>query len=347
MLLVWALVAVERAWKGIVTSVIFGLLPLTRYLGAAAILAYALHLFTSLRNISKAAVCLVLSFVPLTLWMLLRTSGADIGNREIQFHPPTTQALRAVLETFLSWAGPLTENLSITALLIFIIAAYFKVTKSRLVTGKLVLFMGFFHLMVPLLSLIFIDASISLENRILAPLFILSLIYFTGRGVSTNRGAPILAIILGVCFLSGNFLSFNEKQQRFLDIERMYTGTSWQNSPTLEFLKNSSAGFSGLVTNGIEVALLFGTTQKVESLPKILNPNSMQVRQEFAGEINELSRRICEEQYVLLYFRRLGFRYYLPKEPALLSSMPIEKIRDFGDGALYSCRKQNNLEVIK
>jgi hypothetical protein len=250
----------DRVYLLAISGGLFALATLTRYVGVALMAAGGLVIvFSTSRTIKQRAKDLfafgVIAVVPVALWLYRNASlEGTATNRELGFHPPSSELMRAFLGTVNAWVFPLRLGLPdwvrapITVFVLvvvpMIILYRLKVRPGMRISGitesTLSRLPFFLILYIPIYAFVlmanttFLDAGTSLAGaaRYLTPIFpaavmlVLGLVYTYGESgeaqTSTRRIAMGFAVlVLGMYMLRAyQFVSDPGEVFRYTDSKR-------------------------------------------------------------------------------------------------------------------------------
>jgi len=177
--------------------------------------------------------------------------GGPAGGRAVFYHPIRTENLRSAATTLVSWLSlvdaVLSVRLGISILVVggitwMILTKGFKKKCSQTIFKMLMIGIVCYGLVL-FISLTFFDASTRLDNRILAPLYVLLLLLVGVLLPDENESAlhentPLglnSFFLIGFIALNAVF-SWKESREVFMD-GIGYESPRWEKSPTIEALK--------------------------------------------------------------------------------------------------------------
>jgi dolichyl-phosphate-mannose-protein mannosyltransferase len=349
-----------------------GLAFLSRYPGAVLVGTGALAvLFLGRRDrqarVKDATVLIVISSLPMLLWMLRSWLSAhqSIGSfRVLVFHPPTWEQVKLGFHTLWGWVSP-TDGLArlighapgIRAVLILTAATAAMIAiplwwtrrtrferetaaepllPSPLLSLLLVfiaLYLGFV-----LVSISLLDHTIPLDRRLLSPIFPAALILVIGtarRFLGAYQGSQLArwAVTLG-CFLPATVYADAATRWVIQGHENGlgYAGRYWRESDILRMVAALPAGMR-IYTNGADVVTLV-TGRLANELPPKVFPNTDRRNPSYGSDVSAMGEQL-KHGAVLIYLNRITWRWYYPSEAELKERLPLRLRETAPDGVIY------------
>jgi len=349
-----------------------GLAFLSRYPGAVVVGTGALAiLFLDRRcwpaRVKDTAVLIAVSCVPMLLWMIRNSLSAyePIGSfRVLVFHPPTWEQIRLGLQSVWGWVSPmgglarLIGDMPGVRLILLITVAtaamiavpLWWIRRKRLesetaaasllappLLSLLLVFIGLYVSFV-LVSISFLDHTIPLDQRLLAPIFPAALILAIGtaqRFLSAYQGTKLArwAVALG-CFVLATV--YSDAAARWVaqghENGLGYAGRYWRESEILRGVAALPAG-TRIFTNGADVLTLV-TGRPANDLPPKVFPNTERRNPNYESAVAAMGAQL-KHGGVLVYLRRITWRWYFPTEAELKERLPLRLRETASDGAIY------------
>lgn len=220
----------DRSGWLVLAGIAAALAALTRYAGVAVALllgvAVLLRYRTFRSGLIPAAALTAVPLIPLGAWELFVAAQAGTPtNRTLAFHPATPAKVQELLGTLLSWIRP-SEVWNTKALALVFVGlvvlmgpavyrrwrgerAFRRSGSRRASMRRVVLVFGGIYALVVVLALTFFDATIPLDDRILAPIYVLALVgaadlayglwtRVPGRSLAAWVGFAAVAVLLSV-----------------------------------------------------------------------------------------------------------------------------------------------------
>lgn len=353
--------------KNLVISGVFaGLSFLVRYSGAYTIVV-GLVVILILRNKKmsqklKEATYFGLTSVLVILPWLIRNwvLTGNFTNRSPVFHIPNTEKLMDGIYIASTWISPTlipgvfaTGRIALMRLMFVVVAIIVGIIvwamRSKGTPNKLIYenrefrFVAILsisiivYLLSLLVSLSFFDASTSMDNRILSPLYVVGItlgmiVIWQGYAVSSSRILSLAVLVVGVLFLSHN--NFDRYQ---LELERMYnkgkgfTGREWQNSETIAEIRQLP---SYLVYYSNEPTSLFFLANRLSyAIPENIDPVKVEENLLFNSQMESMRKVFEQSQGVLVLFDSFYKHDVYAPEQELTQGLYLWK--DTNDGAIY------------
>ncbi len=347
----------------VASSLMVALAFLTRYAGIAlvgsGILAILLLSRETWRKRSKDAVIFFLvSTVPMILWMVRNLAVAGTATaREAGFHPITVGHLQSALDSISSWLLPAATpsvggiGLFIVAVLltvIYILARREKDQTQRELGKKglarlstlLAIFIGMYGLML-IIVISFFDAYMSIDDRYLYPAYIAALILcLSSCFFRAIAKAPLVRISLVMCSLVFSFFYLSQATSWLVFSYKNGTGyasRSWKESKLMTLVKVLDRKVPVFSNGPDAIYLLAG--RPAYMVPRKINPGSGRLNGDYSSELLSVRERLGEGNGVVVYFKAISWRWYLPSEDELKENLGLSVIAREEDGAIYQLRK--------
>jgi len=303
--------------------------PLVRYAGIS--LTFAAIFTVARKNLKHAAVVAFAGGVGLVGWLIRNHFVAgDLANRRLVFHLPAIADLVFASNTALEWVGGLILTVLFAALVIFTVLNHPPAMVSKRYGIFLVSF-AVVYLVVLAISLLFGDAQVPLDHRILSPLYLVAALY-AAIFIVVRAQAKFLQLAW-VAFVVVLFVAHSWTAMVWLDRVSTqgvgFSSAQWRQSATMDYLRRTK-GMSQVYTNAPDsVYLLAGLPASM--LPRHTDPGTRLVNPEYSKQIS----RIGQHGGFVAYFIRVTWRSYLPTEERLTGELHLQLLADLGDGAVY------------
>ncbi len=189
-------------------------------------------------------------------------------------------------------------------------------------------------------TMLFLDSSTPLDDRLLLPLFPLGTIALACllSAMSTRYSARFgRALRIAGWAAFGSFavlyaLAGLSTVAQGGTIGQNYADAHWVQSPLLAQIKTLKPG-TLIITNTPEMPYLYAT-QPIEALPLRYDPTSLQPNVHYAEELAALRSELSTQGALLVYWRET-YRPYYPSEYELFTQLSLDPIFEANDGALY------------
>jgi 4-amino-4-deoxy-L-arabinose transferase-like glycosyltransferase len=346
----------HRIW--LVVAALFGAgLYLARYSGivfigvsAFGIILFELNAFR--KRLSNAILFGVLCVIPILFWFGRNyVLTGSMTNRVISFHPPSIDVLRQGLLTITTWGIPNWIPAHYALFFILLPAAgliYLLITggrektriiitqnKTHLSISLLILYI-LFYMCSLLLSLTFFDASTKLNNRILSPVYLLSLIIFfvflwdigcrTKWKVILIAGSVLVLVCIALNTIASNSILVNMREKGM-----GFTGQKWQASQTIDLVRQLPQ--EGVIYSNEAFPIYFLTGRPAGWIPELIDNVKDSTSTEYARELEEMKENIIETNGSLVIFTsRMNPGVYPPKS---ILSEGLELYKKTADGEIY------------
>jgi len=351
----------EKTWRLVCASIFAGLAYLTRYVGLSAVVsgAFAVLVFsagTPRRKITKSLLFSVIGLFPVVLWYFRNWLVAEtITNRTILFHLPNKNQLMKGLDTINLWflpfriAPPLRFTVTIIlALGIFLGIVWWllRVWKDRKNWREIETLDRFIFLLLSfliayitmlLISLTFFDASTRLNDRILSPVYLISLIlgtifFWTVLPIEEKPWLRSIIIVFCISFVGINFLRSASILSEMKISGRGFTGREWQVSETIAAIGNLLPEV--VIYTNESLPVYFITGRPTNNIPEKIDPVKNQTPSDYESNLKTLVHSIDNCDGVLVIFRDSYHPALYPPLEELTTGMEIQA--DLKDGWLFS-----------
>jgi hypothetical protein len=348
-------------WLGL-AALALGLSSLVRYTGLVFIATGVLmvahrNFFRDRPDWRQPAIFSLMSGLPWLAWTarnyLLFGSFSD---RQLYFHPPAASQLLGAAQNVTAWfclPQFLTVGGAFGFLLFFALALLVGVSTIRrwqnrpaqvfspdrtFLADTLLLF-GIGYALFVLLSLTFFDAHTELDQRILVPLFWVGLLLIGWvlagllRKFSNWRWLHLMMAILAGLSLVFYVTDAALWCQRHHAQGNGYASPIWKNSGLIGPIRAIDPTRQ-IFTNGLDLVYLVSSRQ-AKSLPARTDPVTQLANPLYARQMNEMRNLLERQAAVIVYFRRISWRWYLPNEQDIMKMMPLVPLVAEKDGGIY------------
>lgn len=281
--------------------------------------------------------------------------------RELSFYPINLNDLKNTFSVITKWFLNFQVNwpfsfiiflaLLLIAIFIFLYSkknqkkSYFKnnftfdqIKKIKLINISYMIFTIYIasYILILITSRIFFEGGfIIAQNRLLSPIFILSviliiLIFFSWLSIIKNKLAYTSVILILIIFISSNI--FNTTKWA---INRYYSGQGYSqsyflNSETIKFLKKLPENIE-IYSNAPDL-IYYLTKKPAKIIPRIqYKENNYYI---FKKQLSKLIKDIGNNDGMIVYFNGVS-RLYLIKEKELMKYFNIYEYKKFEDGTIY------------
>lgn len=326
----------------ILAGISSSLAVLTRYVGFSVIVTGILLLLLWFPDkwsgrVREALRYTIISILPVLFWYLRNFSlTGSFTNRTIAVHPITRQTLTDGLNTFSTWflSDSFSQDLRIAIALIILggIGVFIISVLSRAREGngmrdpdgrriiRILALHGIVYSSLLVVSISFVDASTRLENRILSPLYLITLTlvvicvtWLISKQLWRHQMAmQVLGILLTVVVLG---MSLPRHVTMIKDMRSEGSGfnaRSWQESEIISILHHLSSGAT--VYSNEAFAVLYLTEIPARWIPEKYDPVKASERESFEVEINKMRERLGNPNSALVVFHQ---GYLKPGMPSL------------------------------
>lgn len=358
----WCLVLdLERPRRAALWAAItaIALATLTRYVGLAAIGtgALAIALWGSMpraRRSARAALFAAASGAPLLAWLVRnRLMHGSLTGKQLVPHAIPANRAKQGLDSVSAWLIPevappaVRYGVLLVAALAVVVAWWYArgraadglepARRARLQLGCRVFgAFALFYVLLVLATIFLFDAQVPLDGRLLAPLYA-TVIILAMAGVARlsarvpqSRSLALAAVVL----LAGVSLTGTALWALGSQLDEMgYASRLWRESPLVaevRALRDDVRVFSNAPD-----ALYVLTGRPARLVPRKADPFTRRENERFTDELARLEQELGGRAGVVVYFRWLRWRWYLPSERELVERLRLVTIASAREGAMY------------
>ena len=339
--------------------VAIGLASLARYAGLAAIAAGAITIalwapLTAAQRWRRAALFAAATALPLLAWLLRnRSVEGSLTGKQLVVHAIPVGRARQGLDSLSAWllpdVVPAAVRYAALALVVLAIVAACWPTRGRADVGleprhqaRIRLgsrVFGTFALAYMALvgaTISLFDAHVPLDARLLAPLYAVAVVLamagvarLVGRAPRTRAPALWALVLLAAVSLTRTTLWAVGSQ---LD-EMGYASRVWRESALVAEVKALREDVQ--VFSNAPDALYALTGKPARLVPLKADPFTRLENASYADELGRLERELKGRAGVVVYFRWLRWRWYLPGERELAERLRLVTVATAREGAMY------------
>jgi hypothetical protein len=307
------------------------------------------------RRLGDAILFAVVSAAPMMLWLLhnIAVAGTATGRHAV-FHPEA--ALRQIdkgMQVLAHWLipqGGLTGIAgTVVAALIggVLVAALWRRYPPRAITRPgtalppvLALFVVM-YVAVLIVSFAWFDAGATMDGRLLAPVYVsmllltLSLVPASGWARTPRRW---VGVAIGLCavVVGMHLLWTGVRASQYYRDGQGYTGLEWRHSPTIALVKTLPEGMR--VYSNAPDAVYARTGKMTAWIPPTRNYLTTKPNRRYGEQLAAAGQQIRERRAVLVYFKGMLWRSYMPTAQVLRTAFPSLAVEDTGDGLIFRAR---------
>lgn len=330
----------------LIAAVAAALAVATRYAGVALIatgvLAILFHNRSARGRVSAILYALVAG-LPLAGWLVRNrliagTTSDFFGGTTLDLHS-AAKTILAGLDSASAWLLPGTVpplvRVACFALLALWLAAYWRRLRIPESLAGLSLLYTVSYLAVVLATILFLDGTTPLDDRILLPLFapllLLSIAALPAVSVRPLRMFCVpVAAGLGLLLLT-NVARSAVYLRNSAASGRGYSAAEWRSSSIIRQLKSIPQEVP--VYGTLPSSIRFLTNLPARQLPNIYNPRNRRRNPDYSREISALADASKSTGIVVVYFR--GNRDWYPEAAELATSCDLQLISKDDTGSLY------------
>ncbi len=355
----WALALdLERprhlAMAGAVVAI--ALATLARYAGLALVGtgAIAIGLWSPLRPAqrwTRATLFAAAAGAPLAAWLARNraTEGALTG-KQLVFHVLAGDRARQGLDTISAWVlpdiAPRAVRYSGLVLVALLVLAAYRHARGRADTDPAphgmrvgARLLGLFALLYGSLvyaTISFFDANVPLDGRLLAPLYATAVVLaLAGVARLSVRAPGVRSLALGaMVLLAGVSLTRTGLWAVGSQLDEMgYASRLWRESALVAEVKALRDDVR--VFSNAPDALYVLTGRPARLVPLTADPFTRQANARYAEDFGRLEQDLRGRSGVVVYFRWLRWRWYLPSERELAQRLGLVTVATSWEGAMY------------
>ena len=351
------------------SAAVFALAQLTRWTAAPFIGAAGLVLLLggrgrATRRLWECALFALAALLPAILWVARNVALAgSAADRTLVSHPVTAAQAREALRTVVAWVAPVklahllrmpylvVASVILMGAVVWAGAGGYVLWRRTRTDGVqllrespwrppyLLLVGGVAYPVFLAVSLSFFDASTTLKDRILVPMYLAGLVSALWLAnlfvISLHSERARKQAMLGLCLLC--VLVFVPRGALFA-LQRSrdgadYTSRAWRESPTLE-AGLARASSAPIYTNDCQAFYLLGRV-RAQSLPHKVFTTTRLPNRLYGEQSAAMAKDLRERGGLIVYFRGMGHSRGLPSEEQLVHELPLKLLQSFPDGAIY------------
>jgi 4-amino-4-deoxy-L-arabinose transferase-like glycosyltransferase len=340
-------------------AVAVGLAWLERYPGIALVGAGAAGVLllregSPRRRLGDAILFTAVSAGPMMIWLLhnLAVAGTATGRHAV-YHPAA--ALRQIdkgMHVLAHWLIPQggLSGVAGTAVAVMI-GGVLVATLWRRYPARTILRRGtalppvlalFVVIYVPVLivSFAWFDAGATMDGRLLAPVYVSTLLLTLSLVASRWAQAPLplVGVAAGLCVVvvGTHLLWTGARVGQYYREGQGYAGSEWRHSSTIGRVKALPKGMRVYSNAPDAVYALTGTT--AAWIPPTRNYLTTKPNRSYGEQLAAMGQQIRERRAVLVYFTGMLWRSYMPSAQALRAAFPSLEVEDTGDGLIFKAR---------
>lgn len=335
----------NKIYLFIFSALLISLSSLTRYAGISAIVACGLFVYSSKQN-RRWILFIIISSIPLLSWIIRNKiiSGNSI-NRVFDYHPFSINTLSQISETISKWLHlPLAGTTFPVLILMLTLMIYIKKNALYREYGEI----ATFHRLLMLFSLIYItlivatisffDALTPLDFRILSPVFICGILYFssclilldsgdfTQRLVRNITAASLIALIVLQAFSLERY--FNEYNAKGIG----FSSKKWATSNIVKILSDGKYQKT-IYTNAPEPISIY-TGLSSTMVPSLIKPSTSKADPTFDRKIQIMEKAMRSGKSIYVHFHNIKWRWYLPSLESIVQNMELTPEYNGEDGII-------------
>ncbi len=345
----------------IISSILIALAFLTRYAGVSFVAAGIIGLLFLAekpfnKKLNDCFIFFSISSLPIGVWFIRNLHAAGSAtDKKFAFHPITTYNIKIALSVISEWllpnpSPPVMKYIFLSAVIVsFSILLFYWARKNKHDKCCLIpsLYLVFIIVYVVFLVMVcsFFDAFITLDERILSPVFIalviliLSVVYDTFISARRPKSVRFLAILLCIAF-SVSYLFYQMKEITSIRNNGMdLTGRLWKESVIIQKVRELKAGIK--IYSNAPPAIYTLTGRFVEWLPLCENLFSGSANSEYLSEIAQMQKEIGSQQAVLVWFDITDTPEYPQARKAF--NLLCDWIRESDNGIIVEQYKDGNI----
>jgi hypothetical protein len=339
-----------------------GLASATRYAGVS-LLAPLLYGLLCLGNRSRrqrlcdVSIALPIACAPLAIWSYRNLmTGRSVMGRGLAVHPIVSSPGEELVDTLYEFALPTSapvwaKTVLLAMATVLVLAALGAVHRDRRRSGSshspavvlpwfIVLLAGAYIVLV-FGSVWFVDAGISLDTRILFPIWGLAVVAAVSLGASASHAMGRPAIGWSLVFICLFFVGINGDRaaRTALDLRRNgsgYTSRQWRGSEIMAFVR-SRVQTTRIYSNGPE-AIRFLTGREAAMIPRRVSPVTASPNEHYEEELGVMCRDSRERGALVVYLDSV-WRWYLPAHDEVASTCGLAVQERFADGRVYAASR--------
>jgi hypothetical protein len=190
----------------------------------------------------------------------------------------------------------------------------------------------------------FIDADTVLDDRALVPVHVAAIMLVCGfawklfaslnDNLKGNRAIRIALVILAMIFTASYSLRGGRWFLQVRQDGQVYASRAWKESETIARVKNLPSGVP-IYSNGYD-AIYYLSGRPAIYVPEKTNHNTGRPNENYEKEVAKMRRDLEQGNAVLVYFKTLPERWFLPSEAELVQRLRPRSVKPTVDGSIFS-----------
>ena len=283
----------------------------------------------ALRHRRRDAITLfVLSSLPVGGWWAYeQVSGRSTGHY-LGFHlqPDLHDGVRTIAGWILPSNSPLKLEVVGAAAVVAVVALLAVRTRSR--TARLLVGFALVQVVILEIAITLFDAGVTLDPIEFIPIFT-ALVLAVACALPRTRALTVIAVVVvAASVLAGSV-------DLVTNPTRQYAQPAWVHSPIMADVRELAA--RAVVYTNAPDAIYLLDHRATSSIPETVDFSTLKPNPAFEAQLREIKRTLSERQGYVVYVRGLD-RSFVPSESALTHLLPLRRVRNTSDGAVYSLR---------
>ena len=312
------------------------LLVLTRYAGLFISAVLFVYLWRSRCRLWKNLLVSSSPIIAYGAWKFYLFSHHTHETRHIIFHPPSTLHLSTFFQTLVKFVSYSPEVISgfIVFLLFLVVVLLLLFAKRRSLSERArnLLFLSALtiaiYLLFLLVSITFFDFYTLPDERILLPLYPLSIILIASFVYAYPE--MVSWSIMGALLIL-NLLNLPHLREERLSPFSGYNAPGYASLKVLQYVSRLPA--DAIIYSNAPDLIWYHTRKPVSMVPRFILPVERRKNPDFDMEIREMVRKLTRGNGYIVWLSPVR-RGYLPPLNALAKMVPVEKVIRFPDGVI-------------
>lgn len=340
-------------------SIVMGLGIATRYVGISLLPPFIISCFLfNYRPLRKTLVTVLwsttIAILPLAAWSIRNIIlSQTFANRKFVFHPVDLNRIQSMIDTFHNFILPPFQNRWINTIesgLLFLVLCYliFQILRWRSAFSgedlkpRVMLFTGITFtisfILVLFLSISFMDAGTSTDERILLPAilaltFAVFAIVDVYSKISLHKAALPIFLLCVAFIIRLNIPGLIERADLMHTEGMGFNAAFWNNSPTIRELDKLPSD-TKIYSNGFDV-IRIKTWRETFMLPRKYDSASTLKNPDYANELDAMCTEVNSNKAIIVYLDQVNWREYFPDEQELIDTCKLPLLIEEKDGAIY------------
>jgi hypothetical protein len=197
-----------------------------------------------------------------------------------------------------------------------------------------------------LIIISFFDARLYPTSRILLPTYIFYLILFITllQDILNIIDKTRLLRILLICFyctLTGTYIIRGiVAADTIHNNGKGYSSNQWRNSAIIEKIRKMPSD-AVIYSNGPDAIYILTGRKNTYFIPQKVNNITLKLKNNYDSELLNMKKKIQKNNGILVYFKQIRWRWYIPNEEELIKKLPLKQVVNNSSESIYKVKNEN------